>query len=111
LGDHPDIFNGVSINLRNISKEDEHTAAIGDIPQVKQMWPVTIIPRPKVKRQLFGKEEGSLDKRDIFRSVLLPHEITQVDRIQKSGEKGKGVKIGIIDTGVCDLKHPFIPFN
>jgi hypothetical protein len=111
LGDHPEIFNGASLNLRNISKEDEHAAAIDLMPQVKQIWPVKIIPRPKVNRQLFGKKEGSLAKRDVLRSALLPHQITQVDRIQKDGEKGSGVKIGVIDTGVCDLKHPIIPFD
>ena len=99
MNDHPEIFNGLSVNLREGSAEED-AALIGDMPQVKQIWPVKIIPRPQVQREHFAKGPLAVNKREVWNSTLLPHKITQVDRIHKSGQRGQGVKIGIIDTGV-----------
>ncbi len=88
------------------------------IPGVKNAWQNVIIPRPdplgaKYNVTQAAKEGKALRKsgvRDVVHingtsDITRPLEMTGVDQLHKLGIKGKGVKVGIVDTGV-DYLHP-----
>ncbi|KAI1655013.1 peptidase S8/S53 domain-containing protein [Daldinia decipiens] len=87
------------------------------LPEVANMWPVQLLPRPsaaidvasaKGLGSLSEATAGHVAKRQNSSSGLdynTPHAMTGVDRLHSAGIKGKGIKIGILDTGV-DYHHP-----
>ncbi|KAK5992069.1 Minor extracellular protease Vpr-like protein [Cladobotryum mycophilum] len=91
------------------------TVADGDIKQadilntrgVKNVWPVRVMPRPEpyfaAAPPAFGN--GTLPHLTGDSDVNRPLKMANVDKLHKQGIKGKGVKIGIIDSGV-DYLHP-----
>ncbi|KAG0360166.1 hypothetical protein BGZ54_009663, partial [Gamsiella multidivaricata] len=87
------IFNGaaITVNSKHSGKD------IASLPGVKNVWPITLYSIPKIqksKKKATDPEVGSL------------HTMTGVDVVHKKYKlTGKGVKVGIIDTGV-DYKHP-----
>ncbi|KAG0341819.1 hypothetical protein BG004_005891 [Podila humilis] len=87
------IFNGAAISVSSKHNGEE----IASIPGVKNVWPITLhsIPRTQVsKKKPTDLETASL------------HQMTGVDLIHKNYKlTGKGIKVGIIDSGV-DYKHP-----
>ncbi|KAF9584281.1 hypothetical protein BGW38_006976, partial [Lunasporangiospora selenospora] len=87
------IFNGAAITVRS-----EHNGKdIAALPGVKNVWPITLysVPKPQLsKTKPTDPEAASL------------HHMTGVDVIHKKYKlTGKGIKIGVIDTGI-DYKHP-----
>jgi len=44
-------------------------------------------------------------KRDAFEDVYSTHVMTQVDLLKKKGFTGKGIRVGVVDTGI-DYRHP-----
>ncbi|KAI9004023.1 peptidase S8/S53 domain-containing protein, partial [Phycomyces nitens] len=95
-----DLFNGLSFGLNGLD-DKEHNAALKtvlDQKNVKAVYPVRVIKRPNVTFE----KALSKDKT----SSILPHAMTQVDRVHSELKKfGKGVKVGVVDTGV-DYLHP-----
>ncbi|KAK0122871.1 hypothetical protein ONS96_009897 [Cadophora gregata f. sp. sojae] len=101
------VFVGLSVNLRGGDVQ-----ALKDLNNVAAVWPVRTIPAPSaalprdfkkaVKEVRADKPlpyvTGELD-------VNRPHIMTGVDKAHAAGIKGKGIKVGIIDTGV-DYRHP-----
>ncbi|KAF9301220.1 hypothetical protein BGZ74_006959 [Mortierella antarctica] len=87
------IFNGAAISVN--SKHDGND--IAKISGVKNVWPITLHSIPRVqasKKKTTDPETASL------------HQMTGVDLVHKKYKlTGKGIKVGIIDTGV-DYKHP-----
>jgi subtilisin family serine protease len=76
---------------------------------VKRMWPVRIFHVPDDEVLSTGTEaveaNAVLRKRQYGNSTtdtFAPHVMTQVDKLRADGVTGKGVKIGIIDTGVSE---------
>ncbi|KAI5861047.1 subtilisin-like protein [Durotheca rogersii] len=105
------LFKGASFTLKELPSEPELTAGqIAAKPEVKSIWPVRKISFPKpnvthvgggvaefarrVKRQQGSSPEG-----------FAPHLMTQVDKLHAEGYTGKGIRIGLVDTGV-DYTHP-----
>ncbi|KAI9031566.1 peptidase S8/S53 domain-containing protein [Phycomyces nitens] len=95
-----DLFNGISFGLNGLTNKD-HSAALKTIldhNNVKAVYPVRIIKRPNVNIESTSFKGNA--------HSILPHEMTQVDRVHSELKKfGKGVKIGVIDSGV-DYMHP-----
>jgi subtilisin family serine protease len=85
-------INGISIQVSN-----RHLDAIRNIPQVKHVWVMAS-----------AKVAGQVDKTASSNGATKPftHSMTGVDRVQQlHGLSGKGVRVGVIDTGI-DYLHP-----
>ncbi|KAG9060952.1 hypothetical protein KI688_007779 [Linnemannia hyalina] len=91
-----DVFNGAAITV----KSDHDGKALAAVPGVKNVWQVEIFSLPKNEKPTKNKSNGG----DIEAQSL--HHMTGVDVLHKKYKlTGKGVKVGIIDTGI-DYKHP-----
>ncbi|KAF9910498.1 hypothetical protein EC991_006315 [Linnemannia zychae] len=89
-----DLFNGASIRV----KSQHDGEALAAIPGIKHVWHVETFSLPK------GETPKKANKTDIESNSL--HHMTGVDVLHKKYKlTGKGVKVGIIDTGI-DYKHP-----
>ncbi|KAI8073486.1 peptidase S8/S53 domain-containing protein [Gilbertella persicaria] len=92
-------FNGISVDIDN-TNEGLHASTLKQIldrSDVKAVYPVRKISRPKIVKSKKGKKNVP---------SVLPHAMTQVDLVHsKLKNKGKGVLVGVLDTGV-DYMHP-----
>ncbi|KAH7104317.1 subtilisin-like protein [Auriculariales sp. MPI-PUGE-AT-0066] len=88
------VFNGAAIEVTDV----QDLKTIATTPGVKSVHPVRIYEAPRVT----AHDVGSAQKKP---GQYLPILMTGVDKVHAAGNKGKGIKIGIIDTGV-DYSHP-----
>lgn len=112
---NPSYFFGLSINV----KPGENIELLKELPEVKNVWVNGYYERPtpfeihEVPETLSVNATAQLQKRD---AAPVTHvtgtsrvnsglEMTGVDRLHALGIKGKGMKIGIIDSGI-DYRHP-----
>jgi hypothetical protein len=102
------IFKGVAIEFSHVKSIDDMTARLTANRQVKQVWPIrsyshsadstfTPIGTDTDDFSIIADRQAAGNATDIFST----HVQTQVDKLWNAGIKGKGVRIGIIDTGVC----------
>ncbi|RWA05934.1 hypothetical protein EKO27_g9166 [Xylaria grammica] len=104
------IFKGVSIQFHDTETAEEEAAALADLSSVKRVWPNRIYDLPKDEIVWTGKsKDASIAhnnvKRQLSNDTFSPHLMTQVDKLRAKGIVGKGIKIGVIDTGI-DYTHP-----
>ncbi|KAH8714724.1 subtilisin-like serine protease PR1C [Ilyonectria robusta] len=100
------VFNGVSIQFRNLTGTEDRAATVTLLPGVKNIWPVREYSLPDYTTHWRGTPGIALLSRcQDSRDELAPHVMTQVDLLRGEGVTGKGVKIGVIDTGI-DYLHP-----
>ncbi|KAG9063681.1 hypothetical protein KI688_003792 [Linnemannia hyalina] len=93
--DEDDVLNVISFKLEGCSDELEEVAAL---PGVIGIYPVHTRKRPKaLPLGSLQRTRPSLESAHILTGIQMVH--------QKLGLTGKGIKVGIIDTGV-DYKHP-----
>ncbi|KAF9182447.1 hypothetical protein BGZ51_000691 [Haplosporangium sp. Z 767] len=87
------IFNGAAITVN--SKHDGKD--IASLPGVKNVWPITLYSIPKPQKS---------SKKPTDPETVSLHRMTGVDIVHKKYKlTGKGIKVGVIDSGV-DYKHP-----
>ncbi|XDG02668.1 hypothetical protein ABKA04_002283 [Annulohypoxylon sp. FPYF3050] len=105
------LFKGASFHLRGDVTDPEIAAdKIAAKSRVKTVWPVRKISFPKPDTKLVGNNVSELLKHvkrqdESTEGGFTPHVMTQVDRLHAEGYTGKGLRIGLVDTGV-DYKHP-----
>ena len=81
-------------NEKNANKIDldEIIKSVADLGLVTNVYPVRIVPRPSTSA-VVATANDNIDK-------LFPHAQTQVDRVHKELKNtGKGISVGIIDSG------------
>lgn len=90
------VWNGVSVSV-----SDSQAAQLAKLPGVVSVQPVIEVPRPEVKTS----KELTTSEGETKYSWGAPLGMTNADRAQSElGLTGKGVKIGIIDSGI-DIDH------
>ncbi|KAI1373384.1 subtilisin-like protein [Hypoxylon crocopeplum] len=103
------LFRGASIQFHDLKTAEQEAAKLGSLASVKQVWPNRVYSLPKDEVVWTGRSGGENYmknvKRQLGNDTFIPHVMTQVDKLRAKGITGKGVKIGIIDSGV-DYTHP-----
>ncbi|KAI1117033.1 peptidase S8/S53 domain-containing protein [Nemania sp. NC0429] len=104
------LFKGVSIQFHDAESAEDEAAALSGLAGVKRVWPNRLYDLPKDNVIWTGKSKdasvaNSNIKRQFKNDTFSPHLMTQVDKLRAKGVIGKGIKIGVIDTGV-DHTHP-----
>ncbi|KAI9148487.1 Minor extracellular protease vpr [Paramyrothecium foliicola] len=104
------LFNGLSIQLRNVETAQEMVGQLSNLSTVKNVWPVRLISRPDPEVIWTGtldemKQHGSKSQDINNTEPYSPHAMSQIDRLHAEGITGKGIKIAVIDSGV-DYSHP-----
>jgi hypothetical protein len=101
------LFKGASIQFKDTKNADEIAAKVAELPTIKRIFPVRRYPVPQhtvhstgdaVSDLVSKRGKGSKGHKD--KDTFTPHLMTQVNKFRDAGIKGKGIKIGIIDTGV-----------
>ncbi|KAG2181623.1 hypothetical protein INT44_008438 [Umbelopsis vinacea] len=104
------LFKGMSVKIGSTASVDgvgkrslHHTgssgvlAAFAESPEVRTIYPNTITERPKVT--VVSKSHSNSPE------LMFAHNLTQVTTAHNYGYYGKGLTVGILDTGV-DYTHP-----
>ncbi|KAK3323071.1 peptidase S8/S53 domain-containing protein [Apodospora peruviana] len=102
------LFNGASIQFKETDKAEEMAAKVADMPVIKNVWPVKRYPAPQHTVHYTGSGvKAAIEKRQAAGEpdMFTPHLMTEVNKFRDAGETGKGIRIGIIDTGT-DYLHP-----
>jgi Subtilase family len=117
----PNLFFGLSIKLNENVTESLAKEMLGSIPDVVSIWPVYLVrgptstpssrntnlpssmpsltgPGPNISNSSIPRVTGDL-------KLASTHLMSEIDKVHSLGIKGKGIKIGIIDSGV-DYRHP-----
>lgn len=112
------LFKGASIQLDAIDL-DPHSAStkIASLTSVKNVWPVRHFQHlAHGKAASRSSQAGNLNSLSEHWSrttaesdpdTYAPHVLTQVDKLHAEGFTGKGIRIGIVDSGV-DYNHPVL---
>ncbi|RUS18771.1 peptidase S8/S53 domain-containing protein [Endogone sp. FLAS-F59071] len=88
------VFSGVSVEFENAANIQEYI----DHGDVKAIWPVHSVPGPKPIKN-YQPKTGTKS------APYNDHTLTGVNQVHQMGITGKGVKVGVIDTGIY-WKHP-----
>ena len=116
------LFYGVSIQLGQNKTTAEVARVLGDIPEVQAVWPIRMVAKPapaavgNFSAFAAAKTEGVKGRwAPVDNSPKLPVvqganvgstlKMAEVDKLHAKGIKGKGIKIGVIDTGEYISRH------
>ncbi|KAF6827563.1 subtilisin-like serine protease pr1c [Colletotrichum plurivorum] len=108
-------FKGVSFQVKNSSVAHHDgllRRQIGGSSRVKNVWPVRTVkldlpkdnrPPPQAPASRVKRQDGVAA--NSTKDTFSPHVMTQVDKLREQGITGKGIRVGIVDSGV-DWSHP-----
>lgn len=100
-----ELFNGISLQVQRASSSGDLAStfsesvvkSILDQTHVANVYRVSIVPRPNTSPRILSSSESEA----INTTLLLPHAMTQVDRVHSELKNtGEGIVVGIIDTGI-----------
>ncbi|KAG5984996.1 hypothetical protein E4U55_002103 [Claviceps digitariae] len=106
-----DLFNGVSVQLHDLSTAKQKVAELAAMPEVVAVHPVELYPMPNpridwIADEAHSPEQATLVSRAVEgQDTFSPHVMTQVYKLRAKGITGQGVKVAVIDTGI-DYLHP-----
>lgn len=110
-----DVFSGLSIQVNGNLTNEEILLQLRDIPEVMTVSPVMKVGVPIQPGVSAQDPMESYQVGDLKRPAPTPgkrHEtlatslqMRVIDKLHSLGIKGKGVKVGILDTGI-DYRHP-----
>lgn len=87
------VFRGISVESDSVNTDELESLA-----SVAKVWHATRVQLPPVvEGKSFSDEAAAPD--------YFIHDMTGVDKVQAQGILGKGVKVGVVDTGI-DYTHP-----
>ncbi|KAM0450192.1 hypothetical protein ACHAO4_006612 [Trichoderma viride] len=111
------LFKGASVQLDAVSLDPQAaTTKIASLAPVKNVWPVMryqnlelgkFASTSGVKRNLGDFSQQVSRTAADSDTAYAPHVLTQVDKLHAEGYTGKGIRVGVIDSGV-DYKHPVL---
>ncbi len=94
------LFKGASIQFKDTKNADKMAAKVAKMPKIKRVFPVRRYPVPHhVVHSTGDAVQGAIAKRQET-DQFTTHLMTQVNKFRDAGVTGKGIKIGVIDTGV-----------
>lgn len=94
------LFTGASLTINSAPD----AVALDDIPGLKAIYPITLFKRPDpVSKHVVSSPQDPA----IIPAKFSTHVMTGVDKVHARGFFGKGIKIGILDTGI-DYTHPLL---
>ncbi|OLN86641.1 Minor extracellular protease vpr 4, partial [Colletotrichum chlorophyti] len=103
------LFKGVSIQFHDVNTAEEKVTALKQYASVKAAYPVRAINGPSQQKRLWeaqpSRDPFVLRRQEENKDAYSTHIMTQVDKLRAKGITGKGIKIGVIDSGI-DYKHP-----
>ncbi|KAK4238043.1 hypothetical protein C8A03DRAFT_33943 [Achaetomium macrosporum] len=100
------LFKGASIQFKEVKDAEKMAAKVASMPTIKRVFPVRRYPVPHhVVHSTGDAVQEIIAKRTEGNDTFSPHLMTQVNKFRDAGITGKGIKIGIIDTGT-DYLHP-----
>ncbi|KAL0568529.1 hypothetical protein V5O48_013456 [Marasmius crinis-equi] len=98
----PGVFVGMSLTVRDHSDLEK----LHSIPGVRAVHPVRRFDGPKpIPASISKRAEYAIYDSQKAPATDILHSITGVDKLHAKGLTGKGIKIGILDTGL-DYNHP-----
>ncbi|CZR60325.1 related to subtilisin-like serine protease [Phialocephala subalpina] len=107
-----DVFLGISIQVNGDITEEEALTQLHDIPgviSVSSIYNVSVSVQPGIPRPDTSTSSNLESQPPVIVSgngnLASSLEMGGVDKLHQLGIKGKGIKIGVIDTGV-DYRHP-----
>ncbi|TFK18824.1 peptidase [Coprinopsis marcescibilis] len=98
--DEPDFFVGASVLVESA----DDVATLENLPGIKAIYPVRRYDRPSPATHHIVQGPNDPKLPPIGEA---PHILTGVDKLHARGHFGKGIKIGILDTGI-DYNHPYL---
>lgn len=101
-----DIFFGLSAQLPGESdgKASNFSAEMKTKSGVKNVWPIETVTLPEEETEEIEEAQENLQRHYSRRAsdgkAPWNHLMTQVDKLHAEGYTGKGIKVGVVDTGV-----------
>ena len=99
----------MSIQFKDLHRINEHVGKLSSLSGVKQIWPNKVYRLPDENVAWTGRVGGpdyiQKVKRQTGNDTFTPHLMTQVNKLREKGFTGKGVRIGVIDSGVRDPSY------
>lgn len=98
------LFKGASIQFKDTKNAEKQAAKVAQMPTVKRIYPVRRYPSPQHTVLSTGDAALEFVKRQDGggNDTFSTHLMTQVNKFRDAGITGKGIKIGVIDTGVSN---------